>query len=202
MQIAPDGPMMGLMAVRGVVAVFACVLGLSACAVPADRPGPSGQVPTALEAVTTATEGSAAGAPGLEGTGRGRTGPTFPLTLRRTGGIADFHDTVVLTGNGTLSVDTDTIHGRTCQLDKATSNGLLVALSTLRLAGPRPVPTDVPVSSDASSVPITVTVTDVHHRPVQLDDPSLGEIRSRVAALVGDVALSAPARTRCTTPGG
>ncbi|WP_155892987.1 hypothetical protein [Intrasporangium chromatireducens] len=176
------------------------VLGLGGCGVTSDATG-STPAPGAPLGVTTTTPGThtAAGSPGLDRPTADPTGPTFPLTLRRTGGIAGFHDTVVLNANGTLSVDTDTIHGRTCTLDKATRNSLLVALSTLRLGGPQS-DAPSPEASETSSNPITITVTDVHHRLVDLDDPSLGEIRNRVSALVADVTLSGPSSTRCTTP--
>lgn len=194
--------MMGPMVRRGIAAGLSVgVLGLGGCGVTTMATGATPVPGAPLDAATTIPETqSAAGAPGLDRPTAQPTGPTFPLTLRRTGGIAGFHDTVVLNANGSLSVDTDTIHGRLCTLDKATRNSLLVALSTLRLGGPQAPATPVPESSDTSSNPITVTVTDVHHRPVDLGDPSLGEIRSKVTALVSDVTLTIPATTRCTTP--
>ncbi len=134
------------------------------------------------------------------------TGPVFPLTLRRTGGIADFHDTVVLTGDGVATVDTASIAGRTCRLSAAQRATLLVGLSTLRLTGSHPAPTTTadrsdpgpPADGEAPTDPITVTVTDVHARPVDLTDPSLGQIAALVSALVTDVTLTAPATTTCT----
>lgn len=64
------------------------------------------------------------------------TGPTFPLTVRRTGGIADFHDTVVLRADGTVLVDTPSVRGRVCTLSQAQQRSLLAALSTLSLGVP------------------------------------------------------------------
>ncbi|MGN6751310.1 MAG: hypothetical protein ACTHJJ_02010 [Intrasporangium sp.] len=177
------------------------VLGLGGCTVPSIAPGSTPVPGGPLGVATTLTEtGPGGGTPGADQPIVDATGPTFPLTFRRTGGIAGFHDTVVINANGTLSVDTDTIHGRICNLDKGRRNGLLVALSTLRLGAPALTPTQLPDSTDTSSNPITITVTDVHHHPVDLDDPSLGEIRSTVTALVADVTLTVPATTRCETP--
>jgi hypothetical protein len=176
------------------------VLGLGGCGVASIATDAASGPDTPAGLTTTLPDtGGAAGAPGLDRPTVDVTGPTFPLTLRRTGGIAGFHDTVVVNANGTLSVETDTIHGRTCTLDKATRNDLLVALSTLRLGAPKPAATP-PESSDTSSNPIMLTVTDVHHHPVDLDDPSVGEIRNTVSALVGDVTLTVPSATRCMTP--
>ncbi|MDN5796403.1 MAG: hypothetical protein L0H79_11715 [Intrasporangium sp.] len=151
---------------------------------------------------TAAGSPRAAGAPPIDRPSADPTGPTFPLTMRRTGGIAGFHDTVVLRANGTLTVDTDAIHGRTCTLNKTTRTALLVALSTLRLGGSRSgsATSTILTPTYTSSNPITITVTDVHGRPVDIDDPSLGEIRNEVTALVSDVTLTVPARTRCATP--
>ena len=43
--------------------------------------------------------------------GRGRSGPVVPHTLRRTGGIAGFDDTIVLRANGQILVETRTVRG-------------------------------------------------------------------------------------------
>ncbi|WP_347350665.1 hypothetical protein [Intrasporangium sp.] len=172
---------------------------LGGCGVATQAPGSTTTPVAPVDAATTRPGTSrVAGAPGLEVPPVVLTGPVFPLTLRRTGGTAGFHDTVVLRGDGTLTVDTDTIHGRTCRLDRATRTALLVALSTLQLGSPHTTPAGLPERTPTSSDPITLTVTDVHHRPVDIDDPSLGEIHSRIAALVSDVTLTVPALTRCT----
>ncbi len=137
------------------------------------------------------------------------TGPVFPLTLRRTGGIADFHDTVVLSGDGLATVDTTSISGRTCRLSATQSAQLLVGLSTLRLSRSPSSPaaaaadgaeTSPPSDGEAPTDPITVTVTDVNARPVDLTDPSLGQIAALVSALVTDVTLTRPAVTPCSDP--
>lgn len=193
--------MMGRMGGRGFAAALCvAVLGLGGCTVASIAPAstvPDGPLGVATTMPETGT--GTGGAPGPDQSTVDVTGPTFPLTLRRTGGIAGFHDTVVINADGTLSVETDTIHGRTCSLDKGRRNGLLVALSTLRLGAPAVTPTQ-PGATDASSDPIMITVTDVHHHLVDLEDPSLGEIRSTVTALVADVTLNVPTATRCQTP--
>lgn len=134
-------------------------------------------------------------------------GPQFPLTLRRTGGIAGFDDRVVLDANGRVHVETRSVHGRVCRLDPPLQRQLLSLLEALRLgAGASTgtsVPADRPTPVDAQATesdPITISVTDDRARAVDLSDPSLGEIAGLVATLVGDVTLSVPATTSCTSP--
>jgi hypothetical protein len=133
-------------------------------------------------------------------------GPQFPLTLRRTGGIAGFDDTIVLEASGTVIVDTRSVHGRVCTLSRAQQLQLVSVLATLRLG---PVPTDDLPSGDFTpadpgaapeSDPITISVTDHRARLIDLRDPSLGEIAGLVGQLVSDVTLSVPATTHCTSP--
>ncbi|WP_330475664.1 hypothetical protein [Terrabacter sp. C0L_2] len=140
-------------------------------------------------------------------------GPAFPLTLRRTGGIAGFNDRIVLDLDGRLHVETRSVHGRVCTLAPTQQRQLVSLLATLRLdpsaaglptsdpaGGQGPVGPDSPDAPDAVTDPITITVTDDEARPIDLSDPSLGEISGLVGVLVSDVTLSVPATTRCTTP--
>ncbi|GGN07134.1 hypothetical protein GCM10009721_38570 [Terrabacter tumescens] len=140
-------------------------------------------------------------------------GPTFPLTLRRTGGIAGFDDRIVLDLDGRLHVETRSVHGRVCTLAPAQQRRLVSLLATLRLdpsttdlptsdlpGDQGPVGPDTPDAPDAVTDPITITVTDDEARPIDLSGPSLGEVSGLVGVLVGDVTLSVPATTRCTTP--
>lgn len=132
-------------------------------------------------------------------------GPTFPLTLRRTGGIAGFDDTVVLEASGKVLVNTRSIHGRVCMLSGSQRRQLLNLLGTLALSGPPTAtadraPSDTPGAGDGSSDPIVISLTDHNAHPVDLSDPSLGEVAGLVGSLVTDVTLSSPATTNCTTP--
>lgn len=135
-------------------------------------------------------------------------GPSFPLVLRRTGGIAGFDDRIVLDLDGRMHVETRSVHGRVCTLPAQQQRQLVSLLATLRLDPPATdlssgdVPTGdlATVAPDPVTDPITISVTDDRARPIDLSDPSLGEISGLVAGLVGDVTLTAPATTRCTTP--
>jgi len=133
-------------------------------------------------------------------------GPEFPLTLRRTGGIAGFDDRIVLEAGGRILVETRSVHGRVCALSQAQQRQLVSVLATLRL-GPLPpssVPsadfTDVDPGAAPESDPITISVVDDRERAIDLSDPSLGEIAALVSSLVSDVTLSVPATTRCSAP--
>ena len=75
-------------------------------------------------------------------------GPAFPLTLRRTGGMAGFDDHVVLGLDGRVHVETRTVHGRVCTLGATQLHQLVALLATVRL-GPR-LSDDLP-SGDATS---------------------------------------------------
>jgi hypothetical protein len=181
---------------RGAVLVVALLaaVSLSGCGAPslatATVPTPAGGFTSAAPA-DTSTEAAT-----LDPT-TGLMGPTFPLTVRRTGGIADFHDTIMLRANGTLTVDSDEFAGRTCTLDGADRTSLVGALSTLQPTAPG---ADTPQSSDTNSNPIPLTISDARDRPFDISDPSLGEIRSSLSALVSDVTLLEPTSTKCTTP--
>jgi hypothetical protein len=129
--------------------------------------------------------------------------PVFPLTLRRTGGIAGFDDTVVLRANGQVLVDTRSVHGRTCTLTGPQQKQLLTALGTVRLNGFGPEasePADTGSGEGEGPDRITISITDQRARPIDLSDPSLGDVAGMVGALVTDVTLSSPATTTCTTP--
>ena len=131
--------------------------------------------------------------------------PEFPLTLRRTGGIAGFDDRVVLEADGRIRVDTRSVHGRVCTLTASQQRQLVTLLATLRLSVATDLPTDdlPPLDPDQTeSDPITISVTDDLARELALSDPSLGEVAGLVATLVSDVTLSVPATTRCTQKAG
>lgn len=180
------------------MAVAALIAGGCGVAEPGEGPGTT-PVTTAPTTTPTAHFG-AGGADSLSSS----SGPAFPLTLHRTGGIAGYDDRIVLEVTGRVSVETRSVHGRVCTLSAPLQRQLVTLLATLRLESP--TPTDLPTDSftavdpDAESDPITIAVTDHQARDIDLSDPSLGEISGLVGTLVSDVTLSLPATTRCTTP--
>ena len=165
-------------------------------------PGSYGQAP--VTATSTAPARQSFG-PGGDGSLTSSESPAFPLTLRRTGGIAGFDDRIVLESNGRVLVDTRSVHGRVCTLGAPLQRQLVTLLATLRLGAPgTDLPSDQFTPLDPNAVPesdpISISVTDHQARDIDLSDPSLGEIAGLVASVVSDVTLSAPATTRCTTP--
>lgn len=146
--------------------------------------------------------------------------PVFPLTISRTGGIAEFNDSIILRADGRVNVETRSVHDRTCTLDRQRQRDLIAALGTLHLgeAAATPVPdpaadgsgstagsngTDgtgstggTPAGSDTSQ--ILISVIDAHGRSVDLGEPSLASVLTMVTTLVSDVTLSQPS-TPCVT---
>ena len=182
------------------LAIAALFLGGCGAASPGDETGPTSLVATSSTPVPPRVGGGgndALSAP---------YGPAFPVTLRRTGGMAGFDDHVVLDLDGRVHVETRTVHGRVCTLGPPQLHQLVALLAALRL-GPRPSD-DLPsgdaspsepasASPDPVTDPITISVTDHEARRIDLSDPSLGEVSGLVGTLVSDVTLSVPATTRC-----
>jgi hypothetical protein len=105
--------------------------------------------PAAHSGIDVGAEVDPSGGVGLADEQRG---PAFPMTVRRSGGIADYADRVVVQANGRVTVDTRTVTGRTCTLAPAQRSQLLKALTALRAVAP--------VASDASTGASTDTTTD------------------------------------------
>jgi len=162
--------------------------------------GVTSAAPAATSSTTTALRFGAGG----DDAAGSSDGPTFPLTLRRTGGIAGFDDEIVLEADGRVRVETRSVHGRVCALTAPQQRQLVTLLATLRLGPSTTEPSGDGPTSDPDVVPesdpITISVTDHQARAIDLSDPSLGEISGLVGILVSDVTLSVPATTRCTTP--
>ena len=189
---------------RLAVAMAALVVALSGCA--AGAPANNG-TPTPIDSRQPARTFSGGG---IGDSTDPIIGPVFPLTLRRTGGVAGYDDTVILQADGVVLVSTRTIHGRTCRLSGAQQKHLLSLLSTLRLVDATPTTTaggtegslsgSAPGGDDLPNDAIVIDITDHKLRPLDLTDPSLGEVAGLVGSLVADVTLSTPAMTECTTP--
>lgn len=135
-------------------------------------------------------------------------GPVFPLTLRRTGGIAGYDDTVVLEPAGQVLVETRNVRGRICVLAKPQREELFSLLATLRQVGPADGPVTSPELTDASgsgapaeSEVIRISLTDARNKLFDLTDPSLGSVSGLVGGLVSDVTLTSPLTVSCTNAG-
>ncbi len=201
------------------VAVSALLLGGCGGSVSAIGSAPATQTQPSADGGSTgdATEGAGSGidagndidrANGDGGVGSpDEPGPTFPMTLHRTGGSADFDDRVVIQVDGRVVVETRLLRGRTCTLSSTQRQQLIGALTALRatpvlgtdLSGDGAVP--IPPaddSGDADSEPIALAVTDDLARSFDLTDPSLGGVSDLVGAVVTDVTLTSPASAKCS----
>lgn len=140
--------------------------------------------------------------------------PVFPLIISRTGGIAEFDDSITLRSDGQVNVETRSVHNRTCTLERQRQRDLVAALGTLHLGGTGATGVPDPLAdgsdgiggtggtgaSGAGSDPsqIVISVVDARGRSVDLGEPSLASVLTMVTSLVSDVTLSQPS-TRCTT---
>jgi hypothetical protein len=208
------------------VAVSALLLGGCGGSLTGIESAPATQTtPSADGGSTGDATGGAGAAPGIDagndidradgdgGTGSpDEPGPTFPMTLRRTGGIADFDDRVVIQVDGQVVVETRLLRGRTCTLSATQRQQLIGALTALRAtpvqatdlatddAAPlAPADDSTEDSGDADSEPIALAVTDDLARSFDLSDPSLGGVSDLVGAVVTDVTLTSPASATCSS---
>ncbi|OFE16269.1 hypothetical protein BA895_19645 [Humibacillus sp. DSM 29435] len=129
----------------------------------------------------------------------------FPLTVVRTGGVAGFDDHLVLEANGRVHVDSRVVRGRVCALTPAQQRLLtLLAVSPVGNVATRSAP---PTSNGTSQQagdgerndPLLITIEDGQSRLIDLDHTSSAEAHDLLDALLGDVTLSTPTSTRCTT---
>ena len=133
----------GLCVGLAIAALFVGGCGSAASGAGRDGSGTTGTSSSAAPSSTPArprvgSGGSNAGAPSY--------GPSFPLVLRRTGGIAGFDDRIVLDLDGRLHVDTRSVHGRVCTLPAQQQRQLVSLLATVRLDPPAtdPSASDLP----------------------------------------------------------
>lgn len=183
--------------------------------------GACGTASADLSDTTASGPGSAAtavadprGGPGQQprvASPRDARGPVFPLTLRRTGGIAGYADSVTLEATGRVLVETRSVHDRVCVLPEQERVRLFSLLATLRDAGPEepagsPTPVEPlePLDPSDSTEPgesdvIRISLTDSRNQSFDLSDPSLGSVSDLVGALVSDVTLTSPSTVTCKT---
>lgn len=178
--------------------IAVCALAISSCALSSESPTPG-----ALSGAT----GGTAGSPNRSGlqqlTGDRRV--VFPLTVVRTGGIAGFDDHLVLEANGRVLVDSLSARGRVCSLTSPQQRLLtLLAISPLSDVSTRSAPSSSvggsqPADDGEQSHPLVITVVDGQSRPIDLDHSSSAEAHDLLDALLGDVTLSNPTSTQCST---
>lgn len=139
----------------------------------------------------------------------GYSGPVFPLTITRTGGVADYHDTLTLTSDGSVHVAITAADTRDCTLNEAQHHVLsLLAISATRQpeagelsaqGNPKHAGGQLQSVTDSGpeNAPLTLTVTDHRGRVLDLDDTASGTTQDDLGQLVTDVTLSHPVATVC-----
>jgi hypothetical protein len=116
----------------------------------------------------------------------------FPLTVSRTGGIAGFHDVVVLRADGHLEVNSRG-HTSSCQLRPEVLKDILLAVGGVPWG--RLAPAD---SRPKHPDDMVLLVTSGGRRaPARLDDPLLGGLQQQLSNLVVDSSGPNPAHELC-----
>lgn len=117
----------------------------------------------------------------------------FPVTITRTGGIAGFHDVLVVSGDGLVSVTQKGKAQWRCQLTPEALKQLTTAASTV------PWPRLTPNSTSASFPDDLVTmVVSPAGGPIRLEDPQAGAAGPVFNDLVSDLHGGRSASGMCT----
>lgn len=136
-----------------------------------------------------------AGCGGSAKTSTGQSQPAvFPLTITRSGGIAGFRDTLVVTGDGLVSVTRKGQKLRRCQLTPAVAQRLTTAASTVPWSQIAPANTRATFPDD-----MVTTMQSPAGGPVRLEDPQAGTTGQLVLELLNDVS-DGPATSRMCRP--
>jgi len=166
----------------GVVHLAALMVGaafaLAACG---SQTSPSGADATPKSSTTSSPSSSGPDQP-----------DAFPLTLSRTGGVAGFHDVLVVAADGLASVTGKAKMERQCQLTDEALERLTTAVS--QVPWPRITPT-----STAAAFPddLVTLVRSPAGGPVRLDDPQVGAGGPDFEAVLADVAGDPSASKLC-----
>ncbi len=116
----------------------------------------------------------------------------FPLTVTRTGGIAGFHDTVVLQADGRLEVNSRG-HTSSCQLKPEVLKDILRAVGGVPWARLTPADSKPKHPDDM----VLLVRSDGRRAPARLDDPLLGGLQQQLSDLVVDSSGANPAHELC-----
>ncbi len=116
----------------------------------------------------------------------------FPLTVTRTGGIAGFHDTVVLQADGRLEANSRG-HTSSCRLKPEVLKDILRAVGGVPW-GRVPPADSTPKHPDDMVLLVT---SDSRRAPARLDDPLLGGLQQQLSDLVVDSSGPHPAHELC-----
>jgi hypothetical protein len=116
----------------------------------------------------------------------------FPLTVTRTGGIAGFHDTVVLQADGRLEVNSRG-HTSSCRLKPEVLKDILRAVGGVPWGRLTPADSKPKHPDDM----VLLVRSDGRRAPARLDDPLLGGLQQQLSDLVVDSSGANPAHELC-----
>lgn len=147
----------------------------------------------ALMALSACGSQSASTGPGSATTPTSGSRPSvFPVTLTRTGGVAGFHDVLVVSADGLVSVTGKAQLQRQCRLTADALEQLTTAVAAV------PWPRLTPSSTAASFPDDLVTMAQSPAGgPVRLDDPQVGAGGPQLEALLTDLGGAPGASTMC-----
>jgi hypothetical protein len=116
----------------------------------------------------------------------------FPLTVSRTGGIAGFHDVVVLQADGRLEVNSRG-HTSSCRLKPEVLKDILRAVGGVPWERLTPADSRPKHPDDM----VLLVASEGRRAPARLDDPLLGGLQHQLSDLVVDSSGPNPAHELC-----
>jgi len=117
----------------------------------------------------------------------------FPLTITRTGGIAGFHDVLVVASDGLVSITRKGQAQRQCRLTPEAAQRLTTAAATVPWSRLTPRSTSASVADDL----VTMVVSPAGG-PVRVEDPQVGAAGPVFNELVNDLNGGRSASGTCT----
>ena len=116
----------------------------------------------------------------------------FPLTITRTGGIAGFHDVLVVASDGLVSITRKGQAQRQCRLTPEAAQRLTTAAATVPWSRLTPRSTSASVADDL----VTMVVSPAGGR-VRLEDPQVSAVGPVFTELVNDLSGGPSASAMC-----
>ena len=119
--------------------------------------------------------------------------PVFPLTLTRTGGIAGFHDELLVASDGLVSVTQKGKPRQQCRLTPQATKKVTAAAARVPWA-------DLNAASTSASFPddLVTMVESKAGGPVRLEYPQIGAAGTTFQELLDDLTTGRSASGRCT----
>jgi hypothetical protein len=161
-----------------------CCLALTACG---DETGNSS---ANVSPSDSASEPTTAPPTGPKPTPTGAPAPAFPMTVTRTGGIAGFNDTLMLTADGAATMDHSGKSGK-CTVDTALLGKIKAAAAKVDW---RMLPAKPPKAEHPDDLVLAVSAGGGTAR---LNDPRVKALNEPLGSLIADAAAPADKRKLC-----